>query len=237
MPRVFTYLLAFVLLATIGINVADYAMGLEDYNKTPYQQAFSSIGANSLEFRLDCWAKIKKDPEHKYQKQIDEISQALGTRLERTKREETDNKSFKYQGWLDGARYNIVFRETNGDITYIIVTLVFACDRQNIITCETNLNKIKTIGWNFCQLYHGGIDLLVAPEALEILLDIMAKNMGAEIVERHLGDNYVSATLKNQKYRSNIFKNTCNWQIAVRRDQSGQKTLIWIGSPFIVSDY
>jgi hypothetical protein len=237
MPKVFTYLLAFVLLTTIGMNVANYTIELKDYNKTPYQQAFSSIGANSLEFRLDCWAKIKKDPDHEYQKQINAISQALGIRLESDKWEKSEVQSLKYKSQINDAQCSIIFRETDEDITYIIMALIFASDQQNIMSYQMNLNKIKNIKWNFCQLYHGYMDLLVTQEALEILLEVMSKNMSAEIAEKYLGDNYVSATLKHKKGQINILKNTYDWQIALRRDQDSQKTLIWIGSPYIISDY
>ena len=59
LKKLFIYLILFgalIIICDYGIN---YTVAKQIDNKSPYYLSFASIGANSLESRLDCWATIR----------------------------------------------------------------------------------------------------------------------------------------------------------------------------------
>lgn len=52
------YLSLFTMLIIIGDYGIDYTIAKQINNKSPYYLSFVSIGANSLESRMDCWATM-----------------------------------------------------------------------------------------------------------------------------------------------------------------------------------
>lgn len=242
MRRIATYLLAFVFLTIIGTSVVDYAIGLENDQYPPYNRAFASIGANFLESRLDCWAKIKTDSDHDYQQQLMEIGRALGLKVDPSRLYKTADYSLQFYEVLDYTKYCIILREADESTAYLTITVASEKNPRLVNTCKSELNKLSGFEWQFYQLYMGVIDMVVDPDGYDLLLEVVLKNMDAQMTEKLKDQNFITATAKmnnqNTKY-FNLYQSdkAFDVQVAIRRDAANGQTLIWLGSPLILTDF
>jgi hypothetical protein len=134
MRKAVMYLIVFIILCLSMEQGVNYSLGTQIKNQSPFYLSFSSIGANLLESRLDCWAKIKVNSTSKdLDSNLIHLLQHLQLPVQSHKFIHTqDNEiiELKYKCEKNSIDYNFTLRsDKNLKETFYIVTMVTEKDR------------------------------------------------------------------------------------------------------------
>lgn len=241
MKKVLIYLMVFAFLCMASGYGIDYLVYNRIDHQSPYYLSFASIGAISLESRLDCWAKINyKLSQEELDKQSKEILSTLG--IDHPKIIQNNQASdclINYTSQTGRLTYSIS-AETDSDKneTYFLLHVISLDQNYDLEKIEEKLRD-SNLNWQYYYLYTGKIDHYVDGESRSKLISVILENMRAEASEVY-EDQYMtsstaytplfdnSVTVQSQKY---------NLQVAAKSTSQQQQAIIYIGQPLIIGDY
>lgn len=235
------------MLIIIGDYGIDYTIAKQINNKSPYYLSFVSIGANSLESRMDCWATIRMESSaNELKTNLSQILYYLNLPADESKyvfltdknsislNYQTQNEYLKGCFCLETDQYK--------HETYMIISLVTNDNNFRLSDLEDKLNHFPGVKWKYYYLYTANLDYIVAAESHKELLKVINKIFNMKNPEIYSGENVTSMAgfsplITTQGQNSVINNKTYNIQAAIRSNTDERKTLIYIGSPLILGDY
>lgn len=245
MKKAIVYLTIFVIICFLSDSALQYSLGEEIDNQSPYYLSFASIGANLLESRLDCWAKIKIAPTNK------ELDQALQKILlylklpadekEFLHQENNDIIISQYELSKDGLSYLIILQTNKADQeSHFLMT---AISLTGDIKLRNDEKKIKELlDCNSYYSYKGSIDARFDNLGQEELLRVVMKCLKAEVNDVYQQNQLISMTgfspaLKSKIPPLKVAGKNCNVQGVIRSNPKENRSEIYLGFPLLLNDY
>ncbi len=242
MKKVLIYLIIFASLCAISGYGIDHMVYNKINHQSPYYLSFASIGAISLESRLDCWAKInQKLSQDELHRKSEEIFNNLGISWV-DEGVVTNNIDSEYMISYTYQSGQIIYTfsaqtDTDENETYFLLNVV-SRDEYDLSKLEEKLREGE-LKWQYYYLYTGKLDHYIDQETRIELINVILQNLGAESSEVY-EDQYMtsitaytplfdnSVTVQNKQY---------NVQIAAKSVLQQQEAFIYIGNPLIIGDY
>lgn len=245
MKRAIFYISLFVIICYYSELTINNSIGQEVNNRSPYYLSFASIGANLLESRLDCWAKIKTI------NSADEMNQTLLMVLNHLNlpadqneflHQETEDLLLTqyYLNYQDKNYYFMLQTNKMQKDSYLLMTVINSQNDQGLRQTEKNLEELFD-----CKAYYrfkGIINARPDNEGQEELLNIVMANLPAVTKNVYRDEQMISMTgfssqLSPDYSPINIDGIECNVQAAIRRNNAENKTEIYLGFPLLLNDY
>lgn len=244
MKRALFSIVFFILLCFLGNHTIDYTMGRHIENRSPYSLAFASIGAISLESRLDCWAKLKANStENELHKYMQKLTSILGIEYQ------LENVLIHSSPDIREIEYSI----TQEDIEYYLAVQTTAGETHFIVSAETNkesslsqirkkLDSLGILEWHDYYLYKGEIENTFDESGITRLADIVMKNLQAQTLDTYHEGMSFSSTGYSKELEGKVKTiwvdgKRYNLQLAFYSSPSQEKTYVYIGFPLIVGNY
>ena len=241
MKRVIIYLTIFAALCSLGGYAIDKQLEQKMKNPSPYYLSFASIGAISLESRLDCWVKINKElNQDELEQRLLEIIRVLGINPVSPadlKRERDFLLRYTFQD-QQLSYYISAESDKNKNESYFLLNVISPEANADLARIEKELGRDK-LDWQYYYLYTGKIDHYMDRESRAAIIQVIMENMGAkggELYEDNNASSMASFTplfdnsIKVQEERYNV-------QVAARSNQQQQEAIVYIGQPLIIGDY
>lgn len=247
MKRVLMYLIIFTVICSLADYSIDYTFAKQINKQSPYYLAFASIGANSLESRMDSWAKIRTAAtEQDLKLYLETILTAfkLPVKNDDYKLEKHENATIlRYEIGSGEEIYNFAIesnKETNE--CYLIASFISTNDKKQWEESEKIFRGLLGLEWKSYYLYTASIDMFLNSKSRKNFVNVIMNNLEAEgdelyqegIVTSSAGyseiieENIEAIKVENKKY---------NVQTAIRSNIKQGKTYVYIGSPLILGDY
>ena len=245
MKKVIIYIIIFAIICFSSDCALKYSMGKEIENQSPYYLSFASIGANLLESRLDCWAKIKTISNN------DEMNQALLKVLNHLDLPADENKFLHQENnEITMVQYNLCNNnqsyyfviQTNKtvNVSHLLMTVIDKKSDEKLRQDEKRLKEILdcTVYYQYQGLINARPDYAGQEELLQIMLD----NLGADIHDIYHDGKIISITGYSPLMGRNIIPVTvggksCNVQVSIRRNDKENSTEVYLGFPLLLNDY
>lgn len=236
------YLVLFAIFCLFGNSYLEYCVAQQSKNQSPYYLSFASIGANLLESRLDCWAKINTG---KSTEELDQILLQLLNHLklpadpnEFLREENNDTITVEYILNLSELNFDFLLQTNKaGDNSNLLVTVIDKGDDRQIQHYEEQMKKL----YKCTTYYHyqGVINARPDTEGQQELLKIMLANLHATPNNMYNQGPMSSVTgyspwLKQDSVT--VSGQPCNLQAAIRAGNDG-KTSVYLGTPLLLNDY
>lgn len=245
MKKGIIYVLIFVFLCATGNFISDYSFARQIEGRSPYSLCFASIGAISLESRMDCWAKLKSSLDNKkMRKELEkaqdslELSPADGRT---TFNRQGQIRKLSYTAIKKGVGYQIVITsDTKKRVTDFACTAKTRDRSVNLQKMAASLSANGRLKWKTYYLYSGRLPEPINAAAQKELMRIILKNFKSQEITRFHDTRMTVATAYSPLVNVDSVKlagRQCNLQASVRRDTITNKTYIYIGSPLILGDY
>ncbi len=241
------YIIIFAFLCSIGNYSIEYSLGKKLENQSPYYLSFASIGANSLESRMDCWAKIKtvSSLEELDQNMI-KILNSLNLPVDTKKLIHTSDKQeiiLRYEIENGNEAYNLILK-SNWKLkeTYYILSFLSSQKNNQFYEYAQTLNDTPGVKWNIYFLYTGTINNIIEYESQEEIVNVVLKKLEAKKIETYKNGKITSATAYSNVIEKinpyiRIEGKKYNIQVAVRINEKEKKTYVYIGTPLILGNY
>lgn len=246
MKKCFIYIITFIILIFVCNYSIDYTVGKQLEKQSPYYLAFTSIGANSLEFHIDCWAKIKTiSSENELKSYLQNILQTLNLP------DELDNYRFhknrnsvilQYEISSPDQKYIFLLEsDEKTNETYFIINIT-AQDEALIKNIPAKLNKIIGISWTYYYLYTASLSAPLDIKGCQEMMKVIEKNLAIRDMEIFADGDTCSFTgysplLSNYSQDIKVNDKAVNIQVAFQLDEELKKTNIIFGSPLILGEY
>ncbi|MDD3853833.1 MAG: YwmB family TATA-box binding protein [Syntrophomonadaceae bacterium] len=247
MKKGLIYIIIFSLMVLIANYGIEYSLAKQWENRSPIQLAFASIGANSLESRLDCWAMLNTSSNKRdLNEYLEKITEQLQINLDESQ------LFYYYSNNLIELRY----KHKNENICYYFTLQSdFINNRTNIITriettnSQVNLSEyaeqlqgIKQIKWHNYYLYSAVIEPLAQLENHALVGQVLMANLKADQVDEYSENLTYSLTCYSKVANkvlpeTNVQGKKFNLQIALKNNSQDNSTRVYIGSPLILGDY
>lgn len=245
MKRIIIYLSIFVIICLSSDLVLNYSIGKEIDNQSPYYLSFASIGANLLESRLDCWAKIKTVSNN------EEMNQSLLMILKHLNLPADENEFLHQEDdEILLAQYDLNYN--NQTYYFMLQTnkmekeshfLMTEITRENDQVLRQTEKRLKELF--DCEAYYqfkGSIDARPDYSGQEELLHVVMANLHADTKNVYRDGQIVSITGFSPTLGLNITPvsvagDKCNVQTAIRRNSHENKTEVYLGFPLLLNDY
>lgn len=246
MKKVLLYIIIFASICYLTNYSIDYTIGKQLQNQSPYYLSFASIGANSLESHLDCWAKLKSTSSNEdMEAYLLDILECMGISVIKEKmlwQQNDSGKTLYYEIKMESENYYIAIENNNHDeATYLIVS-VDSQKNKELNYLENKLNRLIGPKWTYYYRYTGKLDYIIDKSSQKKLMNIISHNLQCTGVTEFDDNSSLSCTgyspLVN-KYCApvTVEKSKYNVQIAVQIDEKQGNTNIIIGSPLILGNY
>lgn len=242
------YLIIFCAVIIICDYGIDHTIARQIDNKSPYYLSFTSIGANSLESRLDCWATIKTTPSiADLEKILFELIDELSLPADKNNLitcASGNSYSINYEAKNDCVKGRFIFEadSTSGE-TNMIVSLVTSDRSVALDKYEKIFNRMLGTKWNYYYLYTAALDCIIDNQSKDELLKVVNQKLKTENIQIYRDNNVISAAGyspildKIVKSQESLDGNKYNVQIALKNNLAEKKTYIYMGSPLILGDY
>ncbi len=245
MKKVIVYVILFVIICFSSDTALKYSIGKEIDNQSPYYLSFASIGANLLESRLDCWAKIKTVSSR------EEMNQTLLMILNHLNLPADENEFLhqeneeilltQYDLSYDNQNYYFMLQTNKSEKdTHLVMTVTSKENDQQLRQDEKEIKEL--FDCNTYYQYKGSIDAQPDYAGQQELLRIVMKNLGAETKNVYHDSRIISITgfapnLGLNIVPVNVAGDKCNVQTAIRKNSKENKTEIYLGFPLLLNDY
>ncbi len=243
MKKVLIYLIIFVTLCAASGYGIDHLVYHEIDHQSPYYLSFASIGAISLESRLDCWAKLnRKLSQEELQAQAKEVLNNLGMPWDDEKaipNSKNNDHALAYTVQSGHLTYSFS-AETDSDKneSYFLLSVISRDKSSDLSSLEERLRQ-GNLNWRYYYLYTGKLDHYADQESRRQLLEVMLENM-----DSHSDEVYEDQYMTSISAYTPLFNNSVkvqdkkyNLQIAARSVIGEQEAFIYIGQPLIIGDY
>lgn len=247
MKRAVLSLILFFLLCLLSNHTIDYTMGRQIENRSPYSLAFASIGAISLESRLDCWAKLRtSSTEDELQRYMQIMASCLDLEFH------SDNVLISTQGNNLEMEYTLVEKEVKYYLavqssedsreTHFVVSAETTDPDHSLERIRKKLDRLGILEWHEYYLYKGEINANFDKASIRRLAGVVMKNL-----EASTGDTYQEGMSFSCTGYSNTMERSIkpiwidgeryNVQVAFYSSPSQDTTYVYIGFPLIVGNY
>jgi hypothetical protein len=244
MKKILMYVIIFALCVAICEQRIDYTNGNVNAVHSPIALSFASIGAISFESRLDSWAKINSAATPQ---ELDQIAETVLASLDLT---DIPVKSEASEGT---ARRECKIEQKNSFLK-VVIQADYQTDSTNIIftyytrEAETDtgdwVHKLENIAgwdWHHYYLFSAYLPEPTDSETQEQLLQAVMKDLEAKTKEVYVDDRVMSLSGYSQILSDMVIpewvgNHHINVQTVIRNQTDG-KSVIMIGSPFILGDY
>lgn len=247
MQRCIIYITIFIILCSISNYSIDYVQGKQIKEQSPYYLSFASIGANYLESRLDCWAKIRTtSTKQDLQDYLNNILQSLDMTLVPESLTISDTENYTILSYeLSQPEQNLVITlksDKQLNESYFMLSVICQDQKIPLDQYESKLNQIVGLKWQYYYLYTGKLPHIIAPNDQSQVITVLLKTMKAHQVERYSSNGITSITAYSSRLEKNIPPlningKKYNLQIAIRNKNQTNKTYVYIGSPLILGEY
>lgn len=246
MKKSLIYIIFFIILCLLCNFSLDYTIGKQLEKRSPYYLAFASIGVNSLECSLDCWAKIKTtSTEKELESYLSELlkSLSLPNETDNFRLEINQSSTILHHEIVSPAHeYSFLLEsDSRTEETYFIISFI-TNEETNIKTIVERLNKIMGIKWSYYYKYAGSLTMPLEMESVTKLISVMQKNLDIENPENFTCHKTSTCTGYSKSLSTSapsmiIDGKKINVQIAIQIDEDAGKTNIVIGSPLILGEF
>lgn len=247
MKRSLISIFIFIFLCLFSNHTIDYSMGKHIEERTPYSLSFASIGAISLESRLDCWAKLRSSSNRKeLEKYLATITTCLHLEYRpQDIRAQTSENSLEllYDISQDRIAYHIALQsDLEANETHFILSAESTDEKIRLEQVKTHLDSILGLEWHEYYLYTGEINGILDQKAVQELTSVVMRNLQATVVESY-HEGYSFSFTGCSKSMQHIIKpvsgdgQSYNVQLAFHNIPSQNKTYVYIGFPLIVGNY
>lgn len=248
MKRVLMYLITFAVICSLADYSIDYTLAKQINKQSPYHLAFASIGANSLESRMDSWAKIRTTATvQDLESYLEIILKAFNLPIKRNKcvvEQNQDSIVLRYETKCGQEIYNFAL-ESNNKINecYLVASFISNNkDRQDWKDSEKVFQGLLGQNWKSYYQYTASIDTVQNTKGRKEFLNVVMKNLGAKETELYQDGMVTSSAGYSAIIEENIGaievgEKKYNVQAAIRSSIKEGKTYVYIGSPLILGDY
>ncbi len=245
MKKTIIYLTIFVIIYFLSDSAIQYSLGEEIDNQSPYYLSFASIGANLLESRLDCWAKIKTASTNQ---EMDEALLNIINYLELPAdekeflhQETNDNIISQYELSKDGQSYLFILQTSKTDQkSHFLMTGISSIGDLQLRKDEEKLKKM--LNCTSYYLYKGSIDTRLDNAGREELLRVVMKCLKAAVNDVYQQQNALTSmtglrTTQTKIVPVKVAGKNCNVQAAIRYNPKENRSEIYLGFPLLLNDY
>ncbi|HZJ85223.1 MAG TPA: YwmB family TATA-box binding protein [Syntrophomonadaceae bacterium] len=246
MRKSLIYIAFFITLCILCNFSLDYTIGKQLEKRSPYYLAFASIGVNSLECSLDCWAKIKTtSTEKELEFYLSELLKYLNlpNEADSFRLETNQNSTILHHEIIspDNEYLFLLESDTRTKETYFIISFI-ANEEANIKGIVEKLNRIMGIKWSHYYKYAGSLTMPLEMEGAAQLINVMEKNLDIQDLENFSGHKTCTCTGYSKRLSDFapsmvIDGKEVNVQIAIQIDEDAGKTNIIVGSPLILGEF
>lgn len=248
LKKIFIYLILFGALIIICDHGIDYTVAKQINNKSPFYLSFASIGANSLESRLDCWATIRTSSSNADLEQyLFDVVSNLSLPFDKNDLlvyTSGNTISINYETANDQIRGYFIFESDMAkNETYMVISLLTTNKKVSLHNYENIFNRMLGTEWKYYYLYTASLDCLVDKKSQKELLKVINQKLKTQGIEVYQDENTLSMAgfspiiAKTVQQEKSLENNKYNIQIAVRNNVNEGKTYIYMGSPLILGDY
>jgi hypothetical protein len=245
MKKIIYYLLLFMLLCLLGNSIINNSIRTQLANQSPYSLSFASIGAISLESRLDCWAKLNTDSTLTDLKQeMNKILACLQLPYDASLmqiRDKGQTRALEYNIFQKKINYHISLKsDPELQETYYVITVKSTANDFRAQTIQDKLNGHPGLKWQYYTLHSGRLKERVNNSSHVEILSAVLKKFKACNVKQYREDQMMVVTAYSPIVGGNALDlngSKCNLQAAVRNDEIERQTYIYIGSPLIIAEY
>ena len=233
-----------VLIANYSI---EYSLAKQWEKRSPIQLAFASIGVNSLESRLDCWAMLNTSSSKK------DLTDYLKKLTKPLQIEIQDSQIFYYYNYKSTE---VSYSCKKNDICYhFTLQSDYINNHTNIIIRAESINsdtdlkevakqlqEIKHLKWKNYYLYSGDIEPMIRVDDHALIGQVLMTNLKANQVDEY-SENLTYSISCYSKMANKVLPQTnhqgkkYNLQIALKNNPQDNTTKVYIGSPLILGDY
>lgn len=237
------YIAVFIIFCYLANTGIKNSIARQIDNRSPYYLSFASIGANLLESRLDCWAKIKTV------KNFNELDQELVKILVLLKlpveessiqhRQDQDKLIASYQGAKGNTKYHIQL-QSDKHTTYFLLTAISQQD-DILLRADEKLLKQHYQSKSYFQ-YQGIVQACPDQSGQQKMLYVMGKCLHVRQSDIYKADDLVSiAAFSPQLARDyegvELAGKTYNLQMAIHSDSSKNQSYVYLGIPLLMNEY
>lgn len=247
MKRTAATVIVFIFLCILSNHTIDYTVGKQIQNQPPYSLSFASIGAISLESRLDCWANLRtSSSEEQLRKYMQTIASTLEVEFDQ------DNVCMQSSADLLEAQYDISKNRTAYHLilqsdfktkeTHFIVSAETTDRTVRLETVKKRLDRILGLEWHDYYLFTGELNHFLDIPGCKQMAGVVLKNLQAKKIEEYREGWSYSTTGYSRELASWVRpvsgdEQLYNVQVAFHSSPSQSKTYVYIGFPLIVGNY
>lgn len=243
MKKTLVYLIIFILACFLADSAINYSMAKHINDRSPYSLTFTSIGANLLESRFDCWATIK--PAQTFQEmdqELEKILVLLDLPINKDKffhQEQNGVKSLQYEIIHHNQNYSFSLRTQNQGTILLLTTL----SNQNDARQRQEEKKLKAaLNCKSYYAYQGVIKARLDKNGQRDFLELINKSLAVEVLDQYEDDYVTSVTGFTPKFKSvttpeNLAGKKVNIQLALRSNAKGNQTYVYLGTPLLLANY
>ncbi|MEN6351480.1 MAG: YwmB family TATA-box binding protein [Syntrophomonas sp.] len=247
MRKMLMYIMIFIILCSFANFSIDYSIEKEIEKRSPYYLCFASIGAISLESRIDCWVKINTTTTSQDLKQnvlnflqIIKFPVQSGN-LQWEKKQDTTLLCAKIS--KENKICTIIAGSDNSrNESYYNITIISKEKEADLQEYEKALKKYTDFKWTCYYQYTGLLPGMENKESRDKIISIVMKNLKAQKIECY-EENQLTSVTGYSKFINHIVPGISasgkkyNVQTVLRTDGEQGKTYVYIASPLILGDY
>lgn len=243
------YITAFIVLCALANLIIDYTIEKEIDNRSPYYLSFASIGAISLESRLDCWAKINtSNTSQELEQNMLSLLQYLDMPARAGQLQLETNQSltilrYEYSQKEEYYRFAIGSDQRNNESFYML-SFSSKNNSNNLEKYQKIIQKYRDdLKWICYHQYSGEIaNQINASDSQKKILRVIMQNLGAKEHKIYRDGNSL-AIIGFSPDMSNVvpaiagYDQVYNVEAKIRNDAKAGKTRVYIGAPGIINNY
>jgi len=204
-----------------------------------YSLAFTCTGANLLESRIDCWAKLKTNSSTDEMRiLLARVAAKLGDNTGPVRFHTNINNGVTIVrgNFTKGNERFFLTAQSNGGQTYLLVSII-ARGAASFDSYQEEVNAVVPV--KTARLYTGSLEGYRSQEEKTALLRSMFKQLKARRVEDYRDDSVVSMTGLSPliSEQLSLGGKQYNLQAAVNYNEVEDKTYIYLGIPLILGEY
>lgn len=185
MKRIFVYLIVFAILCFLSNSLIDYKLKRQIELESPYCLSFASAGANLLELRMECWAKIKINPtfedmDRAIIKHLAHLNLSCDPQKIHHKQENNIFTSI-YQTRNNGFEYRLGIRAGPGKES-IQWFYIYSYGRSPVVWAQL-MEKLQKENTVWFMTFSGEIPSRTDPGTRRVLARVMINHLENEIID------------------------------------------------------
>jgi len=245
LKRASIYISIFLFLIFISNFTLDYSAARQIEGRSPYYLCFASIGAISLESRMDCWAKLEADLDDNQMrdelKKIIKILEIPPANGQIVFDRQGQIRKLQYNGASKGVDYGItITSNAAARISDFTCTAKTRNKYSNLQKAAQALEAASSLTWKCYYLYSGRLPTPLNEAAQRELMKVVLKHFKGQEINRYHDSRMTVITAYSPVVGVEsvvLAGRKCNLQASIRRDSISDNSYVYIGSPLILGDY